>query len=1307
MKRKNNSFIIITFKNKLFLHHVINHINLRLHYPMKRIIILSFFIFHTLFLLGQEQQNVTIPWVEKRELSFGNFSFNVPQFSSESFNFDSYKKTVTYNLRVNLTNLVNENALQITNLVYEPMQTTELGDLAINEIPSVLKYTFRSSIARDKYYGLITVSPIIKEGGSYKKLKSFSYSINQTSSRSTLLSNNIAPITNSVLSSGNWYRFYVQKSGVYKISKSFLQGLGLATNIDPRKIKIFGNGGRMVPLSNATSYPMDLTENAIQFVGEGDGVFDNQDYILFYAEGVDNWSDENRTNINLYSDKSYYYVTAQGENGKRIGDMLQPSGNATTTITTFDDYQFHEVDNYNIVKLGRVWFGEQFGVEDSQEFDFSFPNIATASPIQVNIHGAAVSSIGTSFKIESGSQLVGNLSFAGIPTSSSAEAIEGYLNGTTPAAENVTIKITYENNGVPSSKGYLDYINLTAKRNLQGYNKQFRFQYNLASTLPNVGEYQITNAASIKQVWDITDIYNVTKTENADQSNFLFKANLGEVRNYIAVDNNDYFSPLKESQPKVTNQNLKGTIFNNAQNQFVDVDYLIITPKFLNFQAEKLAAFHRSYSHLNVKVVNLETIYPEFSSGKQDVAAIRNFVKYVYFNASSPDKKVKYVNLFGDASYDFKDRIQNNTNIVPIYHALNSYSAGETSFCSDDFFGLMDENEGNVINNFGGIDIAVGRMIVSSSNQADEMVNKVIEYHDLKSYGSWRNNYVSIADDSDVTSDAQLQQRQNQLTDELAAEKPFINVKKILLDSYQQETSSGGNRYPKAREEIFSSFEKGALVFNYLGHGGEDGLSGERIWEKSDGQNLANRYRYPLFITITCDFSRFDNPFRPTAGEYTYWNPKGGAISMITTIRSISQSTAQDFNDNILQYLFSYGSNQYNSIAESLRIAKNISPSSSSNVVFYIGDPALMLAIPRPRIVLTKVNDVAITQPIDDLQSLAYVKLTGEVQDENGAPLTSYNGDLSVNIFDKSINRSTLNNDGNSPVMNFNILGETIFRGNASVTAGNFEFGFVVPRDIRIPVDNGRISFYAKRNQIRLDKTGYNTDIKIGGINTNAVADNIGPTVKLFMNDETFVNGGITNDSPFLLAILEDEHGINTASGIGHDIVGILDGDETKPYIMNDYYETELNDYTKGRVRFPYRNLAVGLHTITFKAWDVYNNPITAEIQFVVVGDDKIELSHVLNYPNPFVSYTEFWFSHNRPFEPLDVQVQVMTITGKIVWTKNQTVTTDGFLSREITWDGKDDFGDRIGKGVYIYKLTVKSTLTNKKTEKIEKLVIL
>lgn len=1282
--------------------------------------------------ISQEQKDITINWTEKKAFSYGDYSFTIPQFNIENYQFDSYSKSIKYLLTFNLNNIVSENNFQISNLVFETIPENQLGDLSEQNIAS-FKYSFKTNIARDKFYGQLSLTPIIKEGNTFKKLISFSYSISHNQTNRNINSpNNVNTIQNSVLSSGNWYRFYIEKSGVYRISRSFLQSLGMNTTVDPRKIKIYGNGGKMLPLLNSEDYPMDLAENAIQFIGESDGVFDAQDYILFYADGLDNWNEDYKTTLNIYSNRAYYYVTASGDNGRRIADMVQPSGNATTNITTFDDYQFHETEKINFTRLGRMWFGEDFNSNDVQDFNFDFPNLVTTSPIQVAVHAASASFNPTSFKVEANTQLVGNINLPALNTNSSTKIIEGIVtNNVNVSSQNVTIKITYNNGAVPSSKGYLDFIRIKAKRNLQGYGKQFRFQYDEANGLSGIGEFQVSNASGISQIWDITDIYNVSKVENANQSTFSFKSNMGEIRKYIAVDNSNYLYPSKESKSKVDNQNLKGTIFNNAQGQFQDVDYLIITPKELNAQAEKLANFHRNYSNLNVKVVNLENIYTEFSSGKQDVAAIRNFVKYVYENASSAANRVKYLNLFGDGSYDYKDRSSNNTNIVPTFQGLNSFGETELSFTSDDFFGMMSPDEGRIdtgtfpLNgsmsigyNFGGIDVAVGRMIVSSPKQADEMVNKVIEYHDIKSYGSWRNNYVAIADDpkADQYSDRELQFYQNRLADKIGLEKPFINIKKIILDSYVQETSAGGKRYPKAREEIFSAFEKGALVFNYLGHGGEDGLSEERIWEKSDGQNLANRFKYPLFITITCDFSRFDNPYRPTAGEYTFWNPKGGAISMVTTVRSIGQSTAQYFNDVLARYLFSYGSDEYPSIAEALRLAKNTGPNSATNIVFYIGDPALMLAIPKPRVVLTKVNGMPITGPIDDFKSLAYVTLTGEVLDANNNLLSTYNGDLSVNIFDKNITVNTLRNDNadamvaigqDAPTMSFTALGETIFRGNASVNNGRFEFGFVVPRDIRIPVDNGRISFYAKRNQILLDKTGYNTDIKIGGINTNAVADNTGPTVRLYMNDETFVNGGITNESPFLLALLEDEHGINTASGIGHDIIGILDGNESNPYIMNDYYETELDDYTKGRVYFPFRNLAVGLHTLTFKAWDVYNNPITAEIQFVVVGDESITLKHVLNYPNPFVSYTEFWFSHNRPFEPLEVQVQVMTITGKIVWTKNQTVNTDGFLSREITWDGKDDFGDRIGKGVYVYKLTVKSTLTNKKAEKIEKLVIL
>lgn len=1276
---------------------------------MKRRLLVYLFLI-PLFSFAQTKGDVTIEWLEKTEISIGDFKINIPQFAGSSFSYNTSTKAVDYILNITESSASIGNTVQINNLIYESLTTSQLGDLDLANIPKTPSATLKNNESRDIKQTFLVLNPIIKDESGYKRIKSFSYSINGNSSSRILQTTKTTAIQNSVLASGDWYQFYVEKSGVYKISRSFLQQLGLNTNgIDPKKLKIFGNGGRMLPLSNATYFPTDLTENAIQIIGENDGVFNNEDYILFYAEGVDTWSEESQTNINLYDTKSYYYITNHGSDGKRISNMVQPTGNSVLNLTTFDNRQFHEVDLFNIGKLGRHWFGEVFDINQDQEFSFTFPNIDTTSPIKLSINAASAAFTTTSFKVLANGQDIGTLSFPALVQYSGILFNSASLpnNTTFPSSESVKIKLSYNNNGVPGSKGYLDKIILRAKCKLQGYGKQFPFQYDLSDSSLGIVNYTISSASGISQVWDVTDIYNVKKVENTNLDSFSFKDNLGEVRKYVAIDALDYYTPLKTSKTKIANQNLKGTLFNNTQGQFQDIDYVIIAPAFLTTQAEKLANFHRSYSNLNVKVIPLETIYQEFSSGKQDIAAIRNCIKYIYQNASSSSKKIKYVNLFGDASYDYKNRIPNNTNIVPIYHSMSSNNTGENAYASDDFYGLMDASEGNIGNFFGGIDIAVGRMINDNTAQAEEMVNKVIEYHDVKSYGSWRNNYVMISDDSDKSSDRSLQNRQNKLADKITSEKPFLNVIKILLDSYVQEASAGGDRFPKARTDLFNAFEKGALVFNYLGHGGEDGLASERLWEKSDGQNLSNQYKYPLFITITCDFSRFDNPSRPTAGEYTYWNPKGGAISMISTIREIGQFSAENFNDVLGKYLFSYGSNQYTSIAESLRLAKNSNPNSSTNVVFYLGDPALMLAIPKPKIKLTKVNDIPISQSIDDFKSLAKIKISGEITDENDVVQTDYNGELLTSIFDKFITRNTLNNDGNSAAMPFNILGETIFRGNASIVNGQFEFSFIVPKDIRIPSNNGKISFYSKKNQLFENQTGYETSIKIGGINENAVADNINPRVKLYMNDETFVSGGTTNNSPFLLANLEDESGINTASGIGHDIVAILDGDVDNPYILNDYYQTTLNDFTKGTLRFPLRNLAVGLHTLTFKAWDVYNNPITAEIQFVVVGNESITLTNVLNYPNPFVNYTEFWFSHNRPYEPLEVQVQVMTITGKVVWTRNQIVSTEGFLSKEITWDGKDDFGNKIGKGVYVYKLTVKSNLTNSKTEKFEKLVIL
>lgn len=1284
--------------------------------------IILFFSFFCSF--SQQKQRVTVEWKEASSFYVDSVAYLLPKFQEESYDFNSAARVLQFVKMFPSATKADEKSLAVTNLVLEDLTRSDLKDLNFNNLPTSINAVLKNSIARDTYSVTLLFSPIFRSGNAIKRVKSFefSYSNSIAASRDVTTAN---AISNSVLASGDWYKFSVEKSGVYKITKGFLRQLGMNTNVDPRKIKIYGNGGRMLPILNSIPYPLDLTENAVQFVGEEDGVFNDNDYLLFYAEGVDVWNDESLTSVNLYDSKSYYYVTTVGADGKRIQTAIQPGAPDNLQFTTFEDFKYFEVDKTNVGKLGRKWVGDDFTLNTVQSFDFTFPNRVTAQPVKLRIN-AVSSSLGvSSFGVKANNVDVGTISFATLASGADVAADENLLvtSFTSPTAD-VTITMEYNNGGVPSSRGFLDNISLEAVRSLQGYGKQFLFSNKAAGSNIGVGSYQLSSASGIAQVWDVTDLYNVTKYDNPGLASFSFKANLGEIRKYVAVDLGDVYFPTAEANARVANQNLKGTIFTNAQGVFQDVDYVIVTPTFLRNQAEKLANFHRNYSNLNVKVVELSKIYEEFSSGKQDIGAIRNFIKYIYQNASGPDKRIKYVNLFGDASYDYKNRIPNNTNIVPVFHAFYrltspmppnaSYTlnfSSHNTYMTDDFYALMDDDEGYA-NSSEKLDLAVGRMLVSSVSQAEAMVNKVIEYHDEASFGRWRNNCLFVSDDVDKESDRFLELDLDNLADEIQTQKPFLNVKKIHSDSYLQVTSSGGNRYPKVNEELLNEFAQGALVVNYFGHGGEDGLAQERIFEKIDAQNLSNRHRYPLFITITCEFTRFDNPQRPTGGEFMYWNKAGGAIALIATTREIGQSTGKVLNDNLAATLFSYGSNNYNSIAEAFRLAKNQTSFGDIRVAFSIGDPALKLAFPKPKIRLTKINDVPVTQPTDTLKALSYVKLSGEIVDEFDNLQSGYSGDLAVQIFDKTMDRRTLGNDGvvvNSSlfIMNFTTLGETIFRGNASVNNGLFEFGFVVPRDIRMPVGNGRISFYAKNSAALADNTGHDVSIKVGDINTNAVADNLPPKIRLYMNDESFVSGGITNESPFLLAFLEDENGINTASGIGHDIVAILDGNETNPYILNDYYETAPNDYTKGKLRFPFRNLAKGLHTLTLKCWDVYNNFATAEIQFIVADDGNVTLTNVLNYPNPFVSYTEFWFSHNKPYEPLDVQVQILTITGKLVKTINQSVSTEGFLSRDIKWDGKDDFGDRIGKGVYVYKLTVRSATTGKTAEKIEKLVIL
>lgn len=1258
--------------------------------------------------LNAQSENYSIEWGNQINVATeADKKIMVTGFEQKYFNYSIPDKEITY-IR-SFKNLSAQNYV-LTNLRFEEVTQDQLNE--VESYQTDFKYDISSTFARTQRYVTLTFNPYVKENGIVKRLVGYSLrpSENRTfASNSTSKSLNVQ---NSVLATGNWYKFYVEKTGVHRLSYSFLSQLGLdLSGVSSDQIKVYSHGGGMLPLLNSDNVHYDPPQLPLQVFDGNDGQLNPGDFILFYAESTIGWNVESQTHINAYADRAFYYVTINGEMPNRIQTVQNLNVSPSEVVTNYDNFQYYEVDETSLSLVGRRWFGDRFDIETERTYEFQFKNLITSEPLNYDIEFGAISSVSTLFNISINGTDLNNV-VVGANGDSLPSNGSGVSSETNVSSDDITLTLNYNKNGNPAARGFLDYIRLRAKCELSADNEQFMFQNQDISNTSTIVEYQLINATNISQVWKIDDFTSISSYNNSNgDSTFSIITSHNTDTKYIAISPNDYYTPrILQSDRIVENQNLKGTIFTNTQGSFEDVDYVIITRSDYISHANRLANIRRNNNNLNVKVVELNKIYNEFSSGKQDIVAIRNFLKYIYDNASSPENRIKYLCLLGDTSVDYKNRLQGNNNIVPTFQNFGSFSTTRSSFMSDDFFTMMDDNEGNM-SSANKMDFAVGRIVVDTQEEARQAIDKIVEYEARESYDDWRNDFVLISDDVDESWEhLSIQVNLDNLGDEISENKPNINVNKIHSDAFQQQTSAGGDRYPTVNEEINENTELGATVINYFGHGGEDGLAQERIVTQANVLSWQNPNRYNVFLTITCEFTRFDNPLRISAGELAYRNPDGGPVSMITTTRAISVTDGVDFNREMAPFLFDYAENEI-SVGEAVRLAKNELSSDGRRIVFYIGDPALRIPFPKPNIRLTRINDIPVTVFNDTLKALSQNKISGEIVDDSGNRITNYSGVLSATIFDKNIQRSTLANDGTRNnqnellIMDFKTLGETLFKGQASVNNGEFEFEFVLPQDTRIPVDNGRISMYAVRDNILEDQSGFSNNILIGDINENAPQDNQGPVIQLYMNDDSFVDGEITDESPFLLAYLQDENGINTAGGIGHDIVAILDGDEANPFILNEFYEAEIDDYKRGEVLYKLRDLEDGLHTIDFKAWDTYNNSSTAQITFRVANNQVLDITRVLNYPNPFVNYTEFWFHHNQPFQPLNVQVQVFTVAGKIVWTHNETITTDSFLAREITWDGRDDFGDQIGKGVYIYKLTVESPMINKKIEKFEKLV--
>ncbi len=1299
----------------------------------------------------------TIKWGGYAEVpTLGSRKQKVPTFNEAHPALDD--QVGWYSLRLN--GAVGQG--ELINLIYEPFPAADARLFNLSKLPAGPEPRLTSGTEMKRSISHLSLRPVRRnpQTGQAERLVAFDYRYSAgPAARGTAAGRSHA--AHSVLANGDWYKMGVAESGVYKVDKGVLRSMGLnPQGVNPNNLHVYGNATGLLPQANAAPRPDDLAENNVLFVGNGDNVFDDNEYFLFYSPGAHTWQAQwgiftHRNNI--YSDTTYYFVTVNNTAGRRVPTAAALAANANTpTISTFTYHDFHEHDLVNLLHSGRNWVGESF--QNGGQQNFSFSNIPDLVPnVPVRVTASLVANAGTA----SSFQLALNGGALGVQT---LPARPGYDFGAIATVSIVTNQLALSNPGTelrvgltfssgdPSANGYLDYLEINAERQLKLSGSQLEFR-TLANIAPRaLNRFAVANAAGAT-VWDVTNPRQaVARALDASGS---FVAPADTLREYVAFQPGGAFNAPRPFG-RVPNQDLHA--LNNSPNALIDL--VIVTYAPFKAQAQQLADHRTRHDNLRVAVVTTAEVYNEFGSGGQDVTAIRDLMKQLYDRA--PAGRSMQLLLFGDASYDYKSDPYNNKafepawwrdrvpfksdpdfdafnqNYVPTYESRESLAPfyggayGQASYASDDYYALLDDSEGEWDEQNPGselLDIGVGRLPIrtpkgkpTDTDQAQQTVAKIISYDAASAYGKWRNRLTLVSDDGN--GDLFVGQGSEIIARTVQTDYPVYNVHKVYLDLYPQQTVAAGQRSPETNRAIDLSAEQGSLIINYLGHGGPKGWSNAQILTNASVLALRNPNTLTFFTTGTCDFSTYDNPDFTSAGEQALTdNPTGGAIGLFTTTRVVDAGLNAGLNQAYFNRVLRPFNGQMPTIGTVVMLSKNDYPGPGQSGVInnrnytLLADPSLTLAYPKQSVVLDSIRRRGKNgwEPADTLQALALVRLHGRLLN-NGAANSAFTGRAQVTIYDKPTTVMTLGDksggdpasaDAPRPVV---VQENIIYGGQAEVVNGQFNLSFVVPKDINYNIGAGKISLYAYDAMHAIDAQGFQFKL-VGSAARNVAKDTIPPLISLFMDNESFAYGGLTAPTTTLLARLSDNSGINTTgAGIGHDITAVLDRDPNKLIVLNDSYVANVGNFRAGRVNSLFKDLATGPHSLRLKAWDTYNNSAEKEIEFVVAHDEKLALDHVLNYPNPFASSTTFFFDHNQAGgEPdnLDVQVQIFTVAGHLVRTLTATVSSTEAHQRSITWNGRDEYNDQLARGVYVYRLSVRSPHTNSTASKYEKLVIL
>ena len=1199
-------------------------------------------------------------------------------------------------------------------------------DQRTDDIPDELEFTAGVIRQPEGPLGKLSVPAFVRTPAGFRRLVSFSVRLLPAPAPAAGRAARWA--STSALASGDWYKIAVPAGGVYRMDRAFLaDALGVAdlAGLDPRNLKVYGQptGGPLPETNNGTP-PDDLTELPITVVGEEDGSFDGADYLLFHArsphrDGYDPDRDDFVHTENIYSRRNFYYLRTDGGRGRRVGP-LAPAAGGPTYADYLAGYHFeqefanvlHELGG-NAHGSGQIWFGDYFGNERERNYGslFRIPDLVADEAVRVVAVMALRSDVRSRFALVlNGQELTSNQAAAvdiGEQEQRPPVRLTALRQSVTTTGPEMNVRISYPRPaGSDDSEAWLDYIRLAARRRLT-FAGAAQFDFRVPESARRAAAtYQLGDAPADAVVWrvDGADVRRAAITDGR------FSAPAGRVYEYVAFRPGAGL-PQPEAVGRVTNQNLHA---------ITDAQMLIVTHRDFLAQAEELAEHRRTHNGLTTFVATAEQIYNEFSSGRPDVAAIRNFARMVHERSGN----LRYLLLFGDGSFDHRDIYRFGANFLPVYQETGDFTEVR-SYPADDFFGIYGDAVGG--QPLGpDMDVGVGRLPVKSADEAVGVVRKLRRYDSNPDVlGDWRTRMVFVGDDEDFgqhTRDVDDVARQVQTT------QPDLNFDKLYFDLFPQQSLSAGERYPDITAGLDRAVFRGAVAITYLGHGGPRGWGQERVltipqirnWRRPEG--AIDPIQPPVFVTATCTFSNYDDGSFVSAGEEVFLTPSGGGIALMTTTRPVFANENKILTQNTVTAMLERPDGQWRSLGDVIRIAKNRTAPNDAptlsrrahNVRKFtlIGDPATVIAFPTHSVRTTAVNGQPLdTVRTDTARALQEISISGEVTDRNGNLLSDFNGDVFPTIYDKPQEVKTLGQDPRSPIQTFEVQRSIVFRGRATVRGGKFTFKFVVPNDINYAFGPGKVSYYARDPARFTDASGFYNGIIIGGTSPAGTDDDRGPLVDIFLDDTDFVSGDRVDDDPLLLLHLSDDLGINvTGSSIGHDLEAVLDEDSRNPIVLNDFYEADADDFRSGKVRYPLFDLEPGKHTVKVRAWDVANNSAEAEAEFIVATDRRQALRNVLNYPNPFTDNTCFQFDHTLIGQNVEAIVQIYTVSGRLVKTLRRDYDfSDGNVRQDdcLAWDGLDEYGDQLARGVYLYQVRLRGDGTNVIDGELEKLVIL